>query len=38
MIVEHNGKRYQRWYAPAEMSNSGKTVQAWDRGWREVAE
>lgn len=36
LIVEHNGKRYQRWYAPAAVSNSGKTVQAWDRGWREV--
>jgi len=37
-IVEHNGKRYQRWFLPAEKSNSGKTVKAWDRGWREVAE
>ena len=36
LIVDHNGKRFQRWYAPAAVSNSGKTVQAWDRGWKEV--
>ena len=35
-IVEHNGKRYQRRFSPAEMSNSGKTVQVWDRSWVEV--
>lgn len=35
-IVEHNGKRYQRWYYPAEKSNSGKTVHEWDKGWRGV--
>ncbi len=35
-VVEHNGKRYQRWYRPASKSNSGKTVHAWHTGWREI--
>lgn len=37
-IVEHNGKRYQRRFAPAEKSRSGKTVMHWDRWWEEVKE
>lgn len=28
LIVEHKGKKYQRWYE--------KTATGWDRGWREV--
>lgn len=37
-VVEHKGKKYQRWFYPAEKSNSGKTVHEWDKGWREVTE
>lgn len=36
MVADYNGKKYRRWYYPAEKSNSGKTVQVWDRGWEEV--
>jgi hypothetical protein len=35
-IVTYDGKRYQRRFAPARMSNSRKTVIDWARGWDEV--
>ncbi len=38
LVVEHKGKRYQRWYFPAEKSNSGKTVHEWDSGWKEIGD
>jgi len=37
-MVEHNGKRYQRRFAPAEKSRSRKTVTLWARWWEEVKE
>ena len=35
-VVEYRGKKYQRWFSPAEKSNSGKTVHEWKKGWSEV--
>lgn len=35
-IVEHDGKRYQLRFQPAQMSRSGKTVMEWHRWWEEV--
>lgn len=32
-VVEHQGKKYRRKYAPAAMSRSGKTVKDWCSWW-----
>lgn len=35
-VVQYKGKKYQRWFYPAEKSNSGRTVHGWDKGWKEI--
>lgn len=35
-IVEYQGKRYQRRFAPAQMSRSRKSVMQWSKWWEEV--
>jgi hypothetical protein len=35
-IVEWQGKKYMRRFAPAGKSLSGKTVKAWVKSWKEV--
>ena len=37
-IIEHNGAKYIKKFFPAEKSNSGKTVTAWDSYWEIIKE
>lgn len=37
-IVEHNGRRYQRWFSPLKRSRSGKSVTEWSRSWVDVTD
>lgn len=37
-VVEHNGRRYQRWFNPLEWSRSRKSVPQWERGWADVTD
>lgn len=35
-IVEHEGRHYQVLFSPRERSNSGKTINAWNKDWVEM--
>jgi hypothetical protein len=35
-VVEHEGNRYQKYFTPVSKSLSGKTVKAWNQGWRKL--